>query len=32
VDGVARGLQAKVERDHSWLETLSAVEEKPYAR
>jgi hypothetical protein len=32
VDGIARGLQAKVERDHSRLETLSAVEEKPYAR
>ncbi len=32
VDGVARGLQAKIERDHSRLETLSAVEEKPYAR
>jgi hypothetical protein len=32
VDGIARGLQAKVERDHSWLETLSAVEEKPYTR
>jgi hypothetical protein len=32
VDSAARGLQAKVERDHTWLETLSAVEEKPYAR
>ena len=32
VDGIARGLQAKVERDHSRLETLSVMEEKPYAR
>ena len=32
VDGIARGLQAKVERDQSRLETLSVVEEKPYAR
>ncbi len=31
VDGIASGLKAKVERDQSWLETLSVVEEKPYA-
>ena len=32
VDAVARGAQAKVERDMSRVETLASVEEKPYAR
>ena len=32
VDAVARGAQAKVERDMSRVDTLASVEEKPYAR
>jgi hypothetical protein len=32
VDTFARGAQAKVERDISQIETLTSVEENPYAR
>jgi len=32
VDSFARGVQAKLERDSSRIETLAAVEEKPYSR
>jgi hypothetical protein len=32
VDSVARGAEAKLERDSSRIETLATIEEKPYSR
>jgi hypothetical protein len=32
VDSFAKRVQAKLERDNSWIEMLSAVEEQPYTR